>query len=150
MMKKALALTAALMSSNLLAEVTVVDQYVRAVPPGQPNSAAFMVLKNNDAAVSLVSASSSVAKVVELHTHTHKDGVMQMRKIDKVDVAAKGEAALAPGGNHVMLIGLTQQLKEGQQVDLTLKFSDGSSQQLTAPVRSVMKMGMSGGHKHKH
>ena len=93
-----------------------------------------------------VSALVLVSTLVELEDDVDDDAVVD----GEVDVAAKGEAALAPGGNHVMLIGLTQQLKEGQQVDLTLKFSDGSSQQLTAPVRSVMKMGMSGGHKHKH
>jgi len=155
MMKKALALTAALLSSSVLADVIVEAPYARAVPPGQPNSAAFMTLNNGDKAVSLVSGSSSAAKVVELHTHTHKDGVMSMRKIDKIDLPANGEVSLEPGGLHVMLIGLKEQLKADQQIDLTLNFSDGTSQALTLPVRSVMggmKMshGKGEGHQHKH
>lgn len=151
-MKKALALSAMLLSSAALAEVMVESPYARAVPPGQPNSAAFMTL-NSSEAVSLIGGSSSAAKVVELHTHLHENGVMRMRRIDRIDVPANGEVMLKPGGLHVMLIGLKEQLKPEQMIDLTLNFSDGSSQSLQIPVKSEqggMKMGHSGGHQHKH
>ena len=140
----ALGLTA--MSAS--AEVTVENPYARAVPPGQMNSASFMVLNNTDTKdVALVAASSSVAKVVELHNHTNEDGVMKMRQVDSIVVPARGKANLQPGGYHVMLIGLTQDLMEGQKIDLKLEFSDGSSQALTLPVQKVMA-GMKGHHHH--
>jgi len=153
MMKKVLALSALLLSTATLAEVTVESPYARAVPPGQPNSAAFMTLTNSSEAVSLIGGSSSAAKVVELHTHLHENGVMRMRKIDKIDVPAKGEVTLQPGGLHIMLLGLNEQLKADQLIDITLNFSDGSSQALQVPVKSVMggmKMSHGEGHSHKH
>ncbi|EAR60673.1 copper chaperone PCu(A)C [Neptuniibacter caesariensis] len=134
-------------SSMAMAEVTVKDAYARAVPPGQMNSASFMMLNNDEEkSVSLVSGSSSVAKVVELHNHINENGVMKMRQIEKIDIPAKGMAHLQPGGLHVMLIGLKKDLMEGDNIDLNLEFSDGSSQELTIPVKKVM-----GGMKHhKH
>lgn len=120
-------------------DVTINDPYVRAVPPGQPNSAAFMTLQNNgDTAHALVGGSSSASKVVELHTHKHEGGMMKMRKVERIEVAAGGTTELKPGGYHVMLIGLHDQLKPGQEVTLNLEYEDGSTVEVTAPVREVM------------
>lgn len=130
-------------------EVTVSDAYARAVPPGQSNSASFMVLTNGSATGhALVAAESSVSKVAELHTHTMSEGMMKMRQVEKIDIPANGLTQLEPGGLHVMLIGLTQDLKPGDEVSLTLTFEDGSKRALVAPVRNLqmkmMKQGMGG------
>lgn len=140
----ALALTA--MSAS--AEVTIENPYARAVPPGQMNSASFMVLKNTDEKdVTLTSGSSSVAKTVELHNHINEDGIMKMRQVDGINIPALGKESLQPGGYHIMLIGLKQDLIEGQEIDLELEFSDGSNQKLVLPVKKVMT-GMKGHHHH--
>lgn len=124
-------------------DVQIVEPYVRAVPPGQPNSAAFMTLVNGgDSDHALVAGSSPASKVVELHTHEHADGMMKMRQVERIDVAAGGETPLQPGGYHVMMIGLHDQLKPGQEVSLTLEYEDGSSVEVTAPVRKVTMDGM--------
>lgn len=131
--------------------VSVDGAYVRAVPPGQPNSGAFMTLTNQDSAGhAVVSAESPAAKVVELHTHIHEGGMMMMRRIEKIDIAANTTTELKPGGLHVMLIGLTQELKPGSDVEITLVFEDGSSKQITAPVQNIMmQMNMhQGGMQH--
>lgn len=141
----ALVLTALLLSLSGLAfaqstadGVTVGDPYVRAVPPGQPNSASFMTIQNTDGvAHALVAAESSASKVVELHTHTMVDGMMRMRPVERIDLPAGESVALQPGGLHVMLIGLQRQLVPGEAVDLTLIFEDGSKKQITAPVRKL-------------
>jgi len=139
-----LAVTATI-ATSASAEITVSDAYARAVPPGQMNSASFMTLNNSAAeSVALISGKSSAAKVVELHTHTNMDGVMQMRQVDKIELPAAGSVVLQPGGYHVMLIGLNQDLAAGSEIDLELNFSDGSQQQLQVPVKNIM------GHGHKH
>lgn len=121
------------------ASVEAVDAYVREVPPVARTSAAFMTLKNSgkeDHAV--VGASSPAAEIVELHTHIMgDDGMHRMREVEKVDVPAGGEAVLQPGGLHVMLINLTAPLKAGDQVDLTLKYDDGSEESMTVEVKTV-------------
>ena len=71
--------------------VIVIDPYVRAMPPGQKVTGAFLSLKNDgDSDRSLIRAESDVAKDVELHEHVHKDGMMQMREVEKIDIA-KGD-----------------------------------------------------------
>jgi copper(I)-binding protein len=129
-------------AAQAIDNVTFDDPYVRGVPPGQPNSAAFVQIVNKDSADhALVGGSSPASEVVELHTHTMEDGMMRMRQVDKIDLPAGETVSLKPGGLHVMLIGLKQKLVPGEQVDITLTFEDGSEVTLKAPVRKLpMKM----------
>lgn len=118
--------------------LSVEAPYVRAVPPGQPNSAAFMTLTNTGEVLrALVAAESDAAATVELHTHSMADGMMQMRKIERIDLPPGERVELKPGGLHVMLIGLEEQLKPGMEVALTLILDDDSRMPLTAPVRRI-------------
>ena len=121
--------------------VTVKDAYVRAVPQGQPNSAAFMTLVNNSAQDrALVNARSNISDVVELHTHTKENGMMKMRQVKKIPVKAGSQTVLKPGGLHVMFIGLKQELKVGNNVELQLEFDDGFVINLSIPVKMVAGM----------
>ena len=125
-------------AEDAAASVSVTDPYVRAVPPGQKSSAAFMTLRNDSATDhAVVSAESSTAKIVELHTHVKQGGMMRMRRIERIDVPAQDETVLKPGGLHVMLIELNHQLKAGENVSVTLVFQDGSRKELQAPVRKI-------------
>lgn len=118
--------------------VTASEPYVRMVPPGMNISGAFMTLKNADSKDhKLVRVDSAAAQAVELHTHTNDGGVMRMRQIKEIDIKTKGEAELKPGSLHVMLIGLKRDLKEGDNIALTLTFEDGSSKKIEAPVRKI-------------
>ncbi|MCB1761468.1 MAG: copper chaperone PCu(A)C [Gammaproteobacteria bacterium] len=132
----------AVLAGSAADEVAVADAYARAVPPGQANSAAFMLMQNSAAvAHAVVTAASSVSAVAELHTHTMSDGMMQMRQVARIEIPAGGEARLQPGGLHVMLIGLHSDLAPGSELSLTLTFEDGSSKQIRVPVRRIaMKM----------
>ena len=121
------------------ATVSVENPYARANPPGQMNSAMFVTLKNSDTmAHKLVSATSDASKVVELHTHIEENGVFRMRRIEGIDVAAGDSTVLKPGGLHIMLIGLTRQLKVGEDIQVKLTWADGSTQDVTAPVQKIM------------
>ena len=128
--------------------VVVSDPYARAVAPGQPNSAVFMRIDNGGGQDrALIGAASPAADVVELHTHRMEDGMMKMRQVEQIELPAGESVALQPGGLHVMLIGLKQQLQPGEEVALTLTLDDGNELVLTAPVRAVMPMGhMQDGH----
>jgi periplasmic copper chaperone A len=150
----AAALLGALVGLGALADpaiegaVRIEDPYARAVPPGQPNSAVFMVIENRGPTpVAVVAAESPAAATVELHTHRMADGMMQMRRIERIELPAGESVALAPGGLHVMLIGLTEPLAPGMDVPLTLLFDDGTRAEVTAPVRQVQPM-MHGHERH--
>ena len=137
-----IALTFVISFSAQANEIQIHNGYVRAVPPSTPVTAAFMEIHNpSSEARALISASSPAAKAVELHTHTQVEGVMQMRQVDKIDLAAKSTTHLQPGGLHIMLIGLKAPLKTDAKVLVSLKLDDGSLIELNLPVRKVATQG---------
>lgn len=137
-------------SATLQAAVAVRDGYVRAPIPGQNMAAAFMVISNDgDKPMQLVAVKSDVAAQLELHGHTHDNGIMRMRRVDSVAVPARGEVALAPGGLHLMLIDVRKPLVEKQQVAFTLVFGDGTEVKAQVPVVSVMNE-KPADHSHHH
>lgn len=118
--------------------VIVSDPYVRLMPPASTRTAAFLVLENpGPKERKLIRATTDAAKVVELHTHVHEDGVMKMRPIPFIAVPAGGKTTLKPGGLHIMLIDLTRPLVEGHLIELTLTFDDGSVLAVSAPVHPI-------------
>ena len=129
--------------------VTVQDPYIRLAPPNAPATGAFMVIRNGgDKDVKVVKASNPASKVTELHTHLNEGGVMKMRPVPAIDIKAKGEAVLKPGGLHVMLIDLKSPMKEGDVVPITLGFEDGSSKQVDAKVVRPAPAAAPMEHKH--
>lgn len=112
-----------------------------------PNSAAYMTIKTMGAADRLIRAASPAAETVELHTTVMQDGVMKMMTVDGIEVAPDAPAELAPGGLHVMLIGLVAPLKEGTTIPVTLVFEKAGEITLDVPVSKDVKGGH-GGHTH--
>ena len=108
------------------------DTTVGAITIGHPwaraagantNGAAYMTLRNaGPQADKLVSASMPITRTVELHTHIRDGEVMRMRPVTDIPVPAGQMVRLRPGGLHVMLIGLTEPLRQGTTVPLTLRF----------------------------
>lgn len=114
------------------------DPYVRLVPPGTKTSGTFMVIKNTSSVDrQLLKAESPAAQMVQLHTHLNENGVMKMREVQNIDIKANSQTELKPGGYHIMLINLMQELKEGDIVPITLSFDDGSKKLIQAPVRKL-------------
>ncbi|MFK7744886.1 MAG: copper chaperone PCu(A)C [Roseobacter sp.] len=119
------------------ADIVVSDPYARASRPGAPTGAAFMVIKNTGAEPDrLLSASSDVAKRVELHTHIDQgDGVMKMVELEEgISLPAGGSHSMVRGGDHVMFMGLTQSLEQGGDVSVTLTFEQAGDVVITIPV----------------
>jgi len=101
------------------------------------NSAAYMTLVNNATeADRLISVKSPVAGVVELHKSEMKGEVMSMTPVDFIEIAAGGQTELKPGGLHIMLIDLKEDLKPGNQVELTLLFEKSGEITIQAEVRA--------------
>jgi copper(I)-binding protein len=141
-----LAISTQVTASGVMAD----EAYVRAVPPGQTNSAAFMTLHNHSTeAKRLMTVESSVADSVELHGHQHENGMMKMRQVKGgIEIAPHGMTKMEPGGLHIMLIGLKQKLVPGESVHLRLKFDDNSTQDVHAEIRKLA-MTMKKGNKMK-
>ena len=154
-MKRALLIGGLLWLAAGLAQaagVTVENAWVRVMPPGARASAAFMTLKNSDDKPhALVRARSDVARLVELHTHIHDNGVMRMRPVARIEIPAGGSVALAPGGYHIMLIDLQRPIRDGDHVALELELADGTRLAVQAEARSPRRgaiPAMHHGHEH--
>jgi periplasmic copper chaperone A len=94
-----------------------------ATPPGAKVGGAFMELRNKGAVGDkLISAETPIAGKTELHTHAIEGGVMRMRSVPGIEVAAGASVALKPGSFHVMLFDLKQGLIKGERFPLTLTF----------------------------
>lgn len=138
---RSLSLAAMLLAATASqAEVTVKQAWVRATVPHQKATGAFMQLSaSNDR--KLVSASSPLTPVVEVHEMVMQDNVMKMREVPAVELPAGKTVEFKPGGYHVMLMNLKQQVKAGETVALTLVFEgkDGKRETLDikAPVRPL-------------
>ena len=141
---KSAAAVAALMSSLMLpglamAEggITVSDPYARASTMMSTSGAAFMVIENHAAADDrLVSAASDIAERVELHTHVaDANGVMQMIEVPEgFVIPAGGSHALQRGADHVMFLGLTRPLAQGDIIPVTLTFETAGEVLVEVPV----------------
>lgn len=94
-----------------------------------PMTGSFGTLVNStDADITVTGASSPIAGIVELHETTMVDGEMVMQpKPGGFVIPAGGSLTLEPGGNHVMLMGLTGAIAPGQDVPITLTLSNGDT-----------------------
>ncbi len=99
--------------------IEVKDAWIRGTVPAQRGTGAFMEITGKST-VRLIGAASPVAGTVEIHNMTMTTGVMKMFAVDGIDVAAGKTVKLAPGGYHVMMMGLKQQMKPGDKVPLDL------------------------------
>ncbi|MFN3700835.1 MAG: copper chaperone PCu(A)C [Alphaproteobacteria bacterium] len=83
----------------------------------------------------IIEARADVSEIVELHTHIQEDdGVMRMRKVEALEISESGELVLKPRGDHIMLIGLTRQLIEGETIPLTLEFERAGAVSVDVPI----------------
>lgn len=126
--------------------VAVTDPWV-VVPPTPDTTAAFGTLHNNGSTeVRLVGVDTDVAAMVQVHETITEGNVAHMQEVaGGLAIPAGGTVQLKPGGYHVMLMQLTRPVAEGDSVDLTFRFSDGSTVKVTAPVRARAGMATSSG-----
>ncbi len=132
--------------------VMVNDPWVRAAPPNAPALAAFMTLENHsgsEVALTAVEAPAEMGRV-ELHRTLMADGMMKMVQQENIPVGAHSSTKLEPGSWHIMMIGPSKVPAAGEQVHLTLHFSDGSSKVVMAEVRGGAMMMKGGGHQMMH
>lgn len=129
---------ATLLAAGAHAQVTVKDPWVRATVPAAKASGAFMLLQSAQDA-RLVEVRSPVAGMVEIHQMSMDNGMMKMSAVDGIDLPAGKPVALASGGYHVMLMGLKQQMKEGDTIPLTLVVQKKDKKLETVDVKALVR-----------
>jgi len=137
-------------------DIHIKHPVARATVPGQPAGAAYLSIENRGKTTDkLLAAESPAAKSVQIHTMSMEGNVMKMREVGALPLPPGATVSMKPGdGYHIMLIGLKQPLKPGEEVPLTLTFEQAGK--VNVPVRvedkGAVKSGMSHGdaaHMHQ-
>lgn len=124
--------------------VTVTRAWARATAPSAANGAVFFTLENSgDVDAQITAVHGTVSALAELHGHRTTENGVQMYQLDGLLVPAKSSVELAPGGLHVMLLGLTAPLKEGTTITLDLTLAGAEAPlHVEAKVLGIAAMGL--------
>ena len=139
-MKRLMMLTMLLLLTPVtgFAETVVEGAWVRLPPPVADTAAAYMTIRNHgDKDIEITGIKTAAATNPEFHAMEMHDGMMHMMKMEHVIVPAHGGISFNPGGNHLMLIGLTGELKTGQHIMMTLETSEGESIMVHAEIKDM-------------
>jgi copper(I)-binding protein len=98
------------------------------------NGAVYFVIRSSEAD-EIVGVASDVAEAVEMHESTMIGDVMQMHQLESLPLPAGRDVTFEPGGLHIMLVGLKQDLQSGDEIEITLQFRNAQDLQLRVPVQ---------------
>ena len=112
------------------------DGWVRAAGPAARTAAVYGEIENHgDHPVVLTGVTTPAATHAQFHRSMLVDGVMRMRGVSEgISLPPHGEFSWRPGGNHIMLMGLTAPLAEGDIVPLRFTLADGAVLEVSARV----------------
>lgn len=141
-MKKSLTLIAGslfFLAGQALAQTVVKEPWIRGTVAQQKATGMFAQITSSTGGT-LVSASSSVAGLVEIHEMVMDGNVMKMRALPRgLELPAGKAVELKPGGYHVMLMDLKQEVKAGDSVVVTLVVESKDGKQESIDVKALVK-----------
>ena len=136
---KRLAIVATLLAALAAqAQTSIKDAWVRGTVAGQKATGLFGQITSASGG-KLVAASSPVAGVVEVHEMAMDGNVMKMRAVPALDLPAGKTVELKPGGYHVMLLDLKQELKPGETVPVTLVIEGAGGKRENVEIKAPVK-----------
>ena len=130
--------------------VTVQEAWARASAGPATNGAAYVTVAGGSQPDSLVGVSTSIAASAGVHETTHDDGVMKMRTVQAIPIIPGQTVTFAPGGYHIMLMGLKHPLMAGHSFPLTLNFARAGAVTVEVQVRGRGHDASTGGHEQMH
>ncbi len=137
-MNKTLALLALLAIGSVHAQTSVKDAWVRGTVPQQKATGMFAQITSSSGGT-LVSASSPVAGIVEIHEMKMEGNVMKMNAVPGIDLPAGKVVELKPGGYHVMMMDLKKELKAGDTVPVTLVIEGADKKRESIEVKATVR-----------
>jgi copper(I)-binding protein len=156
-MQKLVALTLSVMlflAGSVAAHELVVEQgWMRAMPPTQRMSAAYMTLRNEGkVAVIIRGASMDGVADASFHETRHRDGSVTMKALTSLTVGPGDQLVLEPGGTHLMMMGIARMPAAGEDVTVCLNTSAGEHcvqlPVLRSPTEALSTVNTKGSHEH--
>lgn len=121
-----------------LGNLELTGPFTRATLPNAPVAGGFVTITNKGEADRLLSATSPISDVVQLHEMKMEGDVMKMNEVaGGIEIPAGGTVTLAPGGLHIMFMGLKERLIEGGSVPVTLTFEKAGTVQIELSVEGI-------------
>lgn len=120
------------------AGIAVIDgRLVLPAVKGNPGAVYFELANTGAADTAIAAAWVEGAQSAMLHSTSESGGMTTMEHMDRVPAPKGGTVSFAPGGNHVMAMGLDDALKAGDSVEVTLTFDNGDKISFPAEVRAA-------------
>ena len=119
-------------------EITVSKAFIKMPRPGVDVTAGFATVKATSD-LKVIEVSNKNFKKIELHSMKMTNGVMEMRKLIEPKLGPNSPLVLSPGNDHLMLFGLEEKLKPGENLDLTFVFKDDKDNKITKVFKFVVK-----------
>jgi len=113
-----------LSACSAVEDVEVHEAWARPAAQGNTAAAYFSLHNHTLSDDELIGASSIIADAVEIHESKMVNDVMTMNMVSSIPLKAGDELTFEPGGLHVMLVGVKQELKVGDEFELVLKFKN--------------------------
>ena len=120
------------------ADPEIKSPWVRSTVEGQPATGAFMDISSTTG-ITVLSVSSPVAGIAEVHEMKMDEGVMKMRAVRQLAVSAGQTVQLAPGSYHIMLMSLKSTLKPGSVVPITITYQDKTGKKHKVEVKAEVR-----------
>jgi len=119
--------------------IAITDTWARPTANSNTPGGVFFTIKNkSDVSVILAGAKSDIANMAHIHMTKNEDGMMKMDSVEGLVIRAGEEVRFAPGGYHIMLMGLKQKLTKGDVFQLTLTFEQADNIVVPVPVTGMM------------
>lgn len=114
--------------------VTVRDAWSPAAPPGAAVVAVYgeLIARRDDV---LIRITTPMADTVELHATSEENGMMKMRPVTRLELKAGIPVQLAPGGMHLMVMGVRESIAAGGEIPLTFEFEQAGTVTIDAQVK---------------
>ena len=132
------------------AQPHIMDAWVRLPAVSSRPAGGFFLAHGTAKADALIGVSSPKAQRIEMHSMTEENGIMRMRAEPSFALPAKGELKFVPGGSHLMIFGLSPDVKPGDKLPLTFTFKSGAKVTLNADTRTAASTPAKAEPAHQH
>ena len=133
-----------------LGNINISLPFTRATLPNAPVAGGFLTIENTGTESDrLISLTSEIADETQIHEMAMQGDVMKMRPLaEGLEIPAGETVVLAPGGFHIMFMGLKQTLVEGETITVTLTFEKAGTVDVVLPIEAAAADAPTAEHAH--
>jgi copper(I)-binding protein len=117
--------------------IEIHSAWMRPASQGENGAIYFVIHNHSSQADELISVISDIAAAAEMHESKMSGDIMQMGQVESVPLEAFAEIEFAPGGLHIMLVNLKQDVRVGDEIEIILHFKNSEDIKVTVPVRET-------------